>query len=588
MPRVRRAFACAFLLIALMAPAAAASDPITPLRDVHRGMTCTARTVVQGTEIESFDVEVLDVVAQMDGSGARILVRVSGPAVAASGIAQGFSGSPVYCPDANGAIGNAGAISATIGQYGEDVGLVTPIEQMLDLPVRPPSGVRHAPRLLRAARPLASPLVISGLAPSLGGLLERSARQHGRTLVAAPAGPLATFAPQPLVPGASLGVALSSGAVAASAIGTVTYRDGDTVYGFGHPFESAGRRALLLQDAYVFTVVANPLDTAEASSYKLAAPGHTLGTLTNDALDGVVGTVGAAPRTVPLTVRVRDLDAGSTTTERTQLIDEIDLGDPDGQGALSALASLAVAQAATVAFDGAPAEESGRLCLTARLRELRRPLRFCNRYVVQGAIALDMPIPLALAMGGDVTSALDRVADARFAALHLTRIDASASVERGLRLATIRSAHVARRVVRPGQKVRVALRVRLLRGPLRTLHFTLHVPRDAPPGPRILRLAGTPVEDADLAGDDALSILLDLFGDGGGGGAQEMRQVVKGFGATARYDGVRVKLGSEIWRAYRNDHLRIDGRASIDLVVADSHRRGGELPPELRRLYDVL
>ncbi|MGB2710351.1 MAG: hypothetical protein WBC33_02460, partial [Conexibacter sp.] len=151
----------------MAAQSASARDPITPLRDVHRGLQCTALTVVHGTEISSFDVDVLDVVAGLDGGGARILVHVSGPAVAASGIASGFSGSPVYCAGATGAIGNAGAISATVGQYGNDVGLVTPIEEMLGLDVRPPSGVRRAPRLLRAARPLASPLTISGLAPSL-------------------------------------------------------------------------------------------------------------------------------------------------------------------------------------------------------------------------------------------------------------------------------------------------------------------------------------------------------------------------------------------------------------------------------------
>ena len=571
----------------LAAPSAWAADPITPLSEIHRGLACTARTVVQGTEISSFDVEVLDVLAPLDNDGARILVRVSGPVVAASGIASGFSGSPVYCPGAGGAIGNAGAISATIGQYGGNVGLVTPIEQMLSLPVRPPSGMRQAPKLLRAARPLASPLVIAGLSPSLGGLLERTARAHGRTIVAAPAGPLGTFPPQQLVPGASVAVGISSGAVAASAVGTVTYRDGSTVYGFGHPFESAGRRALLLQDAYVFTVVDNPLDLAEATSYKLASPGHTLGTLTNDALAGVVGTVDAAPRTVPLTVRVKDGDTGATLRQRTELVDEIDLGDPDGQGALSGIASLAVAQATTVAFDGAPAQETGRLCLTAHLRELRTPLRFCNRYVVQGVLDDQLPIPLALAMGGDVTSALDGIANARFAALHLTRIDASATVERGLRLATIRSATVARRVVRPGQTLDVALRVRLLRGPLRTLHVPLRVPRDAASGPRTLRLAGTPVEDGSGVEGDALDVLLDLFGVGGGsGGAQSMRQVVSGFDATSRYDGVRAQLGSARWRAYRNPQLRIDGSARLDLVVA---RRGeADDDPALRRLIDQL
>lgn len=495
---MRRVLAAALVLSALAAPAAWARDPITPLSDVHRGLQCTARTVVQGTDISTFDVQVLDVVADQDGTGARILVRVSGPAVDQTGIAEGFSGSPVYCPDAHGNVGNAGAISATIGEYGEHIGLVTPIEQMLSLPVTPPSAVRRAPQLLRAARAVASPLVVSGLSTPLGQLLQRSALAHGHVLVAAPAGPLGSFPAQDLVPGASMAASFSTGAVTAGAIGTVTYRDGSTIYGFGHPFDDAGRRALLLQDAYVFTVVDNPLDTTASTSYKLAAPGHSVGTLTNDALTGVVGTLGTPPGTVPLTVRVKDMDTGAFTEQRTNLVDETDLGDPNGQDALAGIASLAVAQGVTSAFDGAPAQETGVLCLTAHLRELPVPLRVCNRYVAQGALQEDVPIPLALTMGSDVTQALGAIGNARFRALHLTGLDASIQIQRGMALATIRSAAAGRRVVRPGQRVRVALRVRVLRGPLRTVRFAFKVPHGLAPGLHTLRLVGTPAEDASV------------------------------------------------------------------------------------------
>ena len=51
-------------------------------------------------------------------------------------------------------------------------------------------------------------------------------------------------------------------------IGTVTYRDGSNVYAFGHELDGAGRRSLLLQDAYVYSVIGNP----NSLSYKLAAP----------------------------------------------------------------------------------------------------------------------------------------------------------------------------------------------------------------------------------------------------------------------------------------------------------------------------
>jgi hypothetical protein len=558
-PRVRRFLPCALsgLLLALAATAAWGRDPITPLSDIHRGLHCTARTVVQGTAISDFDVDVLDVIAGQDGTDARILVRVSGPAVDATGIASGFSGSPVYCPDANGAIGNAGAISATIGQYGGDVGLVTPIEQMLSLPVTPPSGVRRAPRLLRAARALATPLVLSGLSPQLGQLVQRAALAHHRTIVAAPAGPLGTFPPQQLVPGASMAVGLSTGAIGAGAIGTVTYRDGDAVYAFGHPLEAAGRRALLLQDAYVFTVIGNPLDLGGATSYKLAAPGHTVGTLTNDALNGVVGTVGAAPSTVPLTVRVRDGDTGRRVVERTSLVDETDLGDPDGEGLLSLIAGLGVTQAVMTTLDGAPAQQTGRLCMAIHLRELPRPLRSCERHVTAE--------PLAMSMGDDLEAALDLIGHARFRALHLTRIDVSATVERGQRLATILDAKIAHRTVRPGQRVGVRLRVRLLRGPLRTLRCTLRVPRGIRPGARMLRIVGTPVEGFG-GGGGFFSLIEELFG-GGGGGAQSMGELLVRFALLSDWDGVTARIGGEQVRLCRSPQVRIDGRALLQLKV---------------------
>ena len=80
---------------ALVTPAGArAADPILPLSEVRPGMRCTGLTVVRGLQITPFDVEVLDVVNPQGGGAARILVRVSGPAVDATGLGPGFSGSP--------------------------------------------------------------------------------------------------------------------------------------------------------------------------------------------------------------------------------------------------------------------------------------------------------------------------------------------------------------------------------------------------------------------------------------------------------------------------------------------------------------
>jgi hypothetical protein len=578
---MRRGLLCALPLLAALAVGAQAADPITPLSDIHRGLHCTALTVVQGTTISSFDVDVLDVVddANDDGTGARILVHVSGPAVDSTGIAEGYSGSPVYCPDAQGRIGNAGAISETVGQYGEDVGLVTPIELMLGLKVHPPSSVRSAPKLLHAARPLATPLVVSGLAPSLAHQLEHAAAARGRAVITAPAGPLGTFAPQPLVPGASVSVMLSSGAIAAGGIGTVTYRDGATLYAFGHPMDGAGRRSLMLGDAYVFTVIGNPLDTAAATSYKLASPGHTLGTLSNDALTGVVGTVGAPPPTIPVTVTVRDRDLHRTLRQTTTVADETDVGNPSGSSALSQVAPLAIAQAITNAFDGSPGEETGQLCLHVTVREARKPFSFCKRYVAASSISADEPPPLALEMLADASTVLSQVDTARFARLHVTQLTAGVTIERGLRLATILAAR-GPHTLRPGHTARVALRVRVAHGPLRTIRLRVAIPSDVSAGTHVLRFTGTPLDNVD--GGGLSSLFNAIFSSDGGSGppaAQSLSDIADAFVGVADYDGVRAHLAGDAWRVYRDPRMRLDGGATLVAHVAGhNHGRPGASP----------
>src|SRR3954467_12347793 len=142
-----RTAAAAALLCAISAAPARAADPIMPLSQVHKGMRCTGLSVIQGTDISSFDVEIVDVVSGDPGEQQPlILVRVSGPAVDAPGIAGGFPGSPIYCPDDQGVQRVAGAIAYSTADYGGHVVLATPIESMLGQKVDPPSGAGRGHR----------------------------------------------------------------------------------------------------------------------------------------------------------------------------------------------------------------------------------------------------------------------------------------------------------------------------------------------------------------------------------------------------------------------------------------------------------
>ena len=316
--RVLRTVALAVFLALVLAPVARAADPIMPLDQVHAGMRCTGLTVVHGVDIASFDVDVIDVVAGQPPEDPRILIRVSGPTVEGTGVAEGFSGSPVYCAGEDGVKRNVGAVSETVGQFGETVALVTPIEQMLGVPSDPPVNPRYAPALLRKAKPLRGVLTVSGVSARLGRALQDAARRSNRAFLAVPPGPLGSYPPQTIVPGASLAAGYSTGDIALAAVGTATYTDGDLVYAFGHPFDAVGRRGLLLEDAYVYTVIGNPLDIENATSYKYAAPGHALGTLSDDAPNGVVGHLGTLPDTAALTVNATDVDNGTQRTVSAQ------------------------------------------------------------------------------------------------------------------------------------------------------------------------------------------------------------------------------------------------------------------------------
>jgi hypothetical protein len=560
----------AALAVSLVAPAsAAAADPIMPLAEVQPGMRCTGLTVVRGVDIVGFDVEVMDVLdAQRGSSAARILVRVSGPAIDPTGLGPGFSGTPVICPGADGVGRNIGAISETIGEYGGHIGLVTPIEAILAQPVLPPAGTRAAPATRSAvigARSLAGPLTIAGVRPSLAQSFVRAARKAGRVLIASPATTRAAFPPQPLVPGAAVSVGLTSGDVAIGAIGTVSYADGPNVWIYGHQLDAAGRRALFLEDAFIHTVVNNPLAVPEVSTYKLGSPGNDVGTITSDGPNAVAGTVGALPPSFPLRVTAKDLDSGTVRGSVTQIADEGDVGRPTGVSPLGLSAAAATAESAAAILGGAPARQTGQLCMKVTLRELRKPLRVCWNYAVEGATQN----ALAGAAAADVASGVEVLESYKFGTLHPTSVELGLRLRRGLRQAYILGASAPSRV-RRGQTIRLRLALRETRTGRRTSRVVrMLVPASTPKGLRTLRLEGTPSDaGADPNEEGELSLVFEGEDEGGDdAGAQSIAEIRDAFENLKRYDGVTMRLGDFEGPLYRDPRLRISGDAQVRLRI---------------------
>src|SRR5205085_4115842 len=104
----------------------------------------------------------------------------------------------------------------------------------------------------------------------------------------------------PLVPGAAFSMMLVTGDVSMGATGTVTYRKGSRILGFGHPFLGIGPIDAPLTSAYIYDVY--PL---LAGSYKIASPGPVVGSSSQDRNFAVSGVIGRMPHTIPVTVDVK-------------------------------------------------------------------------------------------------------------------------------------------------------------------------------------------------------------------------------------------------------------------------------------------
>ncbi len=479
--------------LAIAPPAMSAGDPILPLSDVRAGMVGEARTVLTGSTIERFPVRVLDVLDLSDDPGGTlILARAEGSLIAPTGIAEGMSGSPVYVTGSDGTPRVIGAIAFGTGDDDELIVGITPIEKMISAAriQGTPITARHASHPSgRASRPLVLvegrraavrvesrhrgvralyPLrrwMVAGASPATFGPLARRLRAQG---IRATAVPRAISRPEaPLVPGASMTALLSAGDLAVGAIGTVTYVDGRTVLGWGHPFLGAGRSRFLLAGGHVLQTIPAPLSGV---SYKLATPTALRGMIVGDRTDGLVARIGGVAG-VTVVSRAVDRDRGTDVTSRSIVA-------PDRRF-IPLLATIIQAQPALAVRDGISGGTL-RLRITLRSRSLSRPLTYSNAYAAAGDV-----ISLASVELPRLTTIL---AQNGVRAIPLSSISVTQTLEDEVRAARIQSARIVPRRVRAGQRAVLELTLARWRGAVRRVRRPITIPAHLPPGPVALRV----------------------------------------------------------------------------------------------------
>ena len=251
-----------------------------PISELKEGMKGTALTVFRGNVPEEFTVEILGVVPGAIGPKQDMIVgRISGGSADRTSVFAGMSGSPVYI---DGRL--VGAISYSFPFSKEPICGITPIQQMIDIfenkqnlkiKAREPRAISFAelastdlnfPKnatvsnsvLMSADRnsllnsvagqsfqPIATPLTFSGFSQETLNHFAPQLASVGLLPVAAIGGaaritPLKEADDKTLLGGASVSMQLARGDYSLAASGTVTMRDGEKVYAFGHPFLNLG------------------------------------------------------------------------------------------------------------------------------------------------------------------------------------------------------------------------------------------------------------------------------------------------------------------------------------------------------------
>lgn len=290
--------------------AAPAGDCATafPVDQLASGDPVTGLTVTHGTEPEGFTGEVLGVLD--DGIGPdvdMVMVRLTSPEIDRVGIWQGMSGSPVYAADGR----LIGAVSYGLAMGRSTVAGVTPFDAMddhlaatasvdhaaarqiargSDVPVaRAEQGFEQLPMPLGVAGVGAGRLAAAASKAGDRGWLPRSAYAVGR------AGAADTSVDD-IKAGGNLAASMAYGDVTMAGVGTATSVCGDRVVGFGHPLDYSGTTTLALHPADAIYVQEDLI-----AGFKVANLGAPVGTITDDRLAGITGTLGALPATTDIT-----------------------------------------------------------------------------------------------------------------------------------------------------------------------------------------------------------------------------------------------------------------------------------------------
>ncbi len=298
---------------------------------LRSGMKGYGLTVVRGTKVERFGIEIIGVLKKAMPQQDLILIRCTGLEFDHSGVVAGMSGSPIFVQHPQLGERLIGALSYGFPFNKDPVAGVTSIVDMLPELDRKLGPIPLNQQITAQSTaipvpghgdmlPVALPMTVSGVHPDVLNAMRPQWAELGfphLTMAAGTGGAGDGKAAAKLEAGGSISVFLARGDISMAAIGTVTWVRGDRFIAFGHPFKGLGQLHLPIGSADVQWILAS-----SQSSFKMANAFGDIGVLDQDRQPAIAGRIGPKAAMVPIDITLMNRDRGQTSQWHAEATDQ--------------------------------------------------------------------------------------------------------------------------------------------------------------------------------------------------------------------------------------------------------------------------
>lgn len=492
------------LILLLTGVQVMADNRFYAVSDLKPGMTGEGYTVLSGTKVEAFPVEIVGLLEGPGSVSHLILIKLTGTKV--RGIASGMSGSPVFINKKL-----VGAIGYGFQNTDSRYAMVTPIEEMLALWDDPREdgeqfsffqgglpGVQgvafgRAPSdSWLVVRPVQTPLFISGFGSrardylittlSNRGYLTPTPNRHGMTtglpatlfpLGVSAKNPVESLPTEALKPGSAITATLVDGDYQVAAVGTLTWLEKGKFLAFGHPFLNKGPVDYGVGGASIVEII-----DSNVFPFKLGITLPGFGRVTQDRGAGIAGEIGVFPQMVRVKTEVSDLSTHRTQTYEFNVIND--------ESFLPELVLAGIMDATDQTLDriGAGTVKVAFQINGHNLPTVSRENLFYGRDVAVAALR-------------EVSRVLQVIVDNEFVQPQITEIFTRINVNSERLSANLTDVKLPKNEFEPGEKVTIQGKILPFRGPATEIPLEIEMPTT--PGKWLLFIYGS---DSGLAPEE--------------------------------------------------------------------------------------